>query len=193
MAASHPEFCRPLPRRRKTYTKVAEKFNRPNRPISRSAIVRHSKHVLTPSPEGYRPRGGAPGPEMSGKSLLGRVEALIREHQGLVETAKESGQIIAAVAALREIRANLELQGKLSGEISSQNINFFNIDLTENRIQEFLDAAALRGPQVGQFVRDQAMKRFGTTLPSIAVHFVPWGQVRQQKTLEAKASSPQAG
>jgi len=130
---------------------------------------------------------------MSGKSLLGRVEALIREHQGLVETAKESGQIIAAVAALREIRANLELQGKLSGEISSQNINFFNIDLTENRIQEFLDAAALRGPQVGQFVRDQAMKRFGTTLPSIAVHFVPWGQVRQQKTLEAKASSPQAG
>jgi hypothetical protein len=62
-----------------TYTKVAEKFNRPNRPITRSAITRHSKHVLTPSPEGHRPRGGAPGPAIQGQSLLERVEWLVEE------------------------------------------------------------------------------------------------------------------
>jgi hypothetical protein len=94
-----------------SYTKVAEKFNRPNRPITRSAITRHSKHVLSPSPEGRRPRGGAPGPAIPGQSLLERVEALIAEHRSIAETAKGTGQLIAAISALREIRSNIEMLG----------------------------------------------------------------------------------
>jgi hypothetical protein len=101
-----------------------------------------------------------------------RVEGLIAEHLAIVETAKNSGQLIAAIAALREIRANFELQGKLSGEISSQNINFYMMDITESRIEEFIDAAAKRGPQVGQFLRDRALRRFGHTAPNIQINFV---------------------
>jgi hypothetical protein len=125
------------------------------------------------------------GPAIPGKSLTERVEALIARQESLAAMAESTGQIIPAVAALREVRACLEQIGKLSGELSLQNINFFNIDLTENRIQEFLDAAALRGPQVGQFVRDQALKRFGQAVPNIQISFVSPDKVRQQKTLEA--------
>jgi hypothetical protein len=37
------------------------------------------------------------------------------------------------VAALREIRANLEMLGKLLGELANANINFYAIDITEAR------------------------------------------------------------
>lgn len=82
------------------------------------------------------------------------------------------------------MRSCVELLGKLSGELSSQNINFFNIDLTENRIEEFLDAAKLRGPQVGDFVREQVVKRFGNPVPNLTVQFVK----PQCPALEADAS-----
>jgi hypothetical protein len=153
-----------------TFTDVAKKYGRPNRPITRSAVARHSKHVLSPaSPR----RESAPGPAIPGQSLVERVEALIAEHLAIVETAKSSGQLIAAIAALREIRANFELQGKLSGEISSQNINFYMMDITESRIEEFVDAVAKRGPQVGQLLRDRALKTFGHAAPNIQINFVP--------------------
>jgi hypothetical protein len=172
-----------------SYTAVAKKFNRANRPISRSAITRHSKHVLTPSPQGHRPRGGAPGPAMPGESLVDRVEGLIAEHLAIVETAKASGQLIAAIAALREIRANFELQGKLSGEISSQNINFYMMDITESRIEEFVDAVAKRGPQVGQLLRDRALKTFGHAAPNIQINFVPRPKRNPDGTLVLEAQN----
>jgi hypothetical protein len=64
------------------------------------------------------------------------------------------------------------LMAKLSGELSSANVNFFAMELTEDRIADFIEAAARRGPQVGEFVRDQALKRFGGRPPDIHVHFV---------------------
>jgi hypothetical protein len=152
-----------------TFTDVAKKYGRPNRPITRSAVARHSKHVLSPSSPA---KSSAPGPAIPGQSLVDRVEELITQHLAIVETAKNSGQLIAAIAALREIRSNLELQGKLSGEISSQNINFYMMDITESRVEEFVDAVAKRGPQVGELLRDRALKRFGQAAPSIHVHFV---------------------
>jgi hypothetical protein len=153
-----------------TATDVARKYSRPNRPITRQAVARHSRHVLSPA---VRPRTSAPGPAIQGQSLVDRVEGLIAEHLAIVETAKSSGQLIAAIAALREIRANFELQGKLSGEISSQNINFYMMDITESRIEEFVDAVAKRGPQVGQLLRDRALKTFGHAAPNIQINFVP--------------------
>jgi hypothetical protein len=132
--------------------------------------------------------GGAPGPAIQGQNLLERVEGLIAEHMGIVETAKSSGQLIAAIAALREIRANLELQGKLSGELANQNINFYAIDITESRIREFFDAAKLRAPQLGSFVRDQAIEQFGQELPKLQINFVSREQLRQQKVLEGSVT-----
>jgi hypothetical protein len=55
----------------------------------------------------------------------------------------------------------------------SADINFFAMELNENRIQDFLDAAAQRGPQVKQFVRDQVFRRFGAAAPNIQINFVP--------------------
>jgi hypothetical protein len=147
--------------------RVAERFKRK---VSRSGVYRHSKHVLAATPESRRLQQGQV--VMEGKSLLDRTEQLIAEHQALAETAKATGQIIAAVSALREIRANLELMGKLSGELFSANVNFFAMELTKERISDFIEAAASRPPDVGQFVRDQAMKRFGAVAPAISINFV---------------------
>jgi hypothetical protein len=90
---------------------------------------------------------------------------LISESRAIVEQAKDGGQLIAAVSALLEVRSCIELLGSLSGEVSSANVNFFAMELTKERIADFIEAAALRPPDVGQFVRDQAMKRLGPRLP----------------------------
>jgi hypothetical protein len=57
------------------------------------------------------------------------------------------------VSALLEVRSCIELLGKLSAEVSSANVNFFAMELTKERIADFIEAAALRPPDVGQFVR----------------------------------------
>jgi hypothetical protein len=154
-----------------TLTKITEKFgNREGRKISRMAIYRHSKHALA-QVNGHRPLT-TPVRSDAGESLLQRVETLINESRYIAEQAKTERQWLAATASLREIRSCIELLGKLSGELSSQNINFFAIDLTEDRIREFLDAAKLRGPQVGDFVREQVTKRFGNPTPNLTINFV---------------------
>jgi hypothetical protein len=123
------------------------------------------------------------------------VEGLILEHQDIAATAKGSGQLIAAVAALRELRACIETLGKLSGELSSANINFFAMEINENRIQDFLEAAALRGPLVKQFVRDQVFKRFGAAAPNIQISFVapPKRNPDSTRVLEALPAPPAPG
>jgi hypothetical protein len=89
-----------------------------------------------------------------------------------VEQAKDGGQLIAAASAPREVRSCIELLGKLSGELSLANVNFFAMELTKERIADFIEAAALRPPDVGQFVRGQAMKWFGAAAPAISINFV---------------------
>lgn len=64
------------------------------------------------------------------------------------------------------------------------------MELNESRIQEFLDAAALRGPQVGEFVRDQALKRFGHSTPGIAINFVRTPKRNPDGTLLLEAENP---
>ena len=52
-------------------------------------------------------------------TLLQRVEGIIGECKAIVDSAKKGKDWSAAVAALREIRSNLELLGKLSGELQA--------------------------------------------------------------------------
>jgi hypothetical protein len=78
---------------------------------------------------------------------------------------------VSAIAALREIRANLELLGKLSGELANQNINFYALDITQERIKEFFAAAKLRSPQLGDYVQRQAREQFGYTPPAVQINF----------------------
>ena len=150
------------------YAKIAERFNKPHRPVSKSAIRRHGKHILAPGP---RPSHQAPT-IMPGASLTDRTEQLIAQLQTIVKEATATGQLVPAIAGIREIRANLEQLGKLSGELQAQNINFFNVEFTEDRIKEMVDAVAARGPQVGQFMRDQVQRKLGLKAPTLHVHFV---------------------
>jgi hypothetical protein len=153
---------------RTPYAKIAERFNKPHRPVSKSAIRRHGKHILAP---GVRPTHQAPA-IMPGASLTDRTEQLIAELQAIVEASKATGQLVPAIGALREIRANLEQLGKLSGELQSQNINFFNVEFTEERIKEMVQAAAARGPHVANYLRDQVQVRIGGRPTTLHVHFV---------------------
>jgi hypothetical protein len=55
--------------------------------------------------------------ESAADDLLDRVEGLFDQAQDLMTIAKEDGKYAPAVAALKECRANLELIGKLLGEL----------------------------------------------------------------------------
>ena len=55
--------------------------------------------------------------ESAADNLLDRVEGLFDQAQDLLATAKENGKFGPAVAALKECRSNLELIGKLLGEL----------------------------------------------------------------------------
>lgn len=52
-------------------------------------------------------------------ALLERVEGLFDQAQDLLKTAKENGKYAPAVAAVKECRANLELIGRLLGELKT--------------------------------------------------------------------------
>jgi hypothetical protein len=155
-----------------TYSHVAKKFARPNRPISRSAIMRHARHVLTLSPEGHRPRGGAPMVIPPGKSAVEQAQTLIEWHNQMAEDAKASGQFIAAIAAKREVRAAIELQCKLSGELASANVNFYAMTWDEKRVADMLEAASLQGPAIAEYVKQEVAKRFQPAVPSLTINFV---------------------
>ena len=81
-------------------------------------------------------------------------------------------EFISAASALRDVRCYIELLGKLSGKISSANINFFNIDITQERALEFLLAAEQRGPHLIEYMRGQFGRRFGLPAPNLTVEFV---------------------
>jgi hypothetical protein len=164
----------------KTYDNIARKFTSPERTVSRSMVFRHARHALA-APKGRRLHTASrelkdppPTPKLSeaGKSLLERVESLLLESQAIAAEAKTERQWLSAIAGLREVRCGLELIGKLSGEIASANINFFNIDITQERALEFLLAAEQKGPHLIEYMRRQFGQRFGMPPPATVIEFL---------------------
>ena len=158
-----------------TLTAVARKYSRPNRPISVSAIRRHSLHVLSSGQVGKGNRNALPGADVSGvssKSLLERVEALSWRWPARPTACPAfrgwRGSRAAATAAMI-----CPLLVAVSASPSCLvMINFYAIDITESRIKEFFDAAKFKVPQLSNYVKEQVTEHFGYTPPKVQINFV---------------------
>jgi hypothetical protein len=162
-----------------TFERIHQKFGA-RHSVTKSSLWRHSRHALKLTPEGTRPRPEvvSPNPD-SDWSLVQRVENLIAESRITLADAREGSQLISATAALREIRANIELLAKLSGELSTASINFNVIELTDTRVDDLLEAVTRRGPDFVQDFRGRVMNRFGNPVPALVVNFVkPGGETK---------------
>lgn len=131
----------------KTYKKISERFKRR---VSTFALYRHRKHLL---PKDLVRQAPPPKPEVA-TNLLDRVESLINESRGIAEAAKRGEQWVAASAALREVRACLELLGKLTGQLSSGiNINFSHGNFSEDQLTAFFDSIRKKPDTMALFFR----------------------------------------
>lgn len=151
-----------------TYKRIVARFSSEERPISPPNLCRHRKHLL---PKELIRQAPAPQPEVA-LTLLQRVETLVGESRAIAEAAKTGQQWIAATSALREVRCCIELLGKLTGEISPSSINFNNFNfnnLTDEHLEQFLDAVAKRGDAR---LRALVRTKLGTPAPTIQVNFV---------------------
>jgi hypothetical protein len=158
-----------------TFEKIHKKFGT-RHAVTKSAIWRHSRHALKLTPEGTRPRPEVVSPNPDADwTLVQRVENLIAESRMTLAEAREGSQLISATAALREIRANIELLAKLSGELSTASINFNVLELTETRVEDLLEAVNRRGPDFVRDFRGRVMSRFGNPVPALVVNFVKPG------------------
>lgn len=93
---------------------LAEKWGLPNH----YPLHRHRQHL----PE--RMLQAKQAEEVAEAStLLQRVESLIGDCKGIADRAKKDKNWQAATAALREIRSNLELLGRLSGELQAASMS----------------------------------------------------------------------
>lgn len=89
-------------------------------------------------------------------SLLDRVERLADEAEGFLRAAKKNGSVTQGLAAIRELRAILELRGKASGELRPDGpvVNVLNVtaDPEWQRIRSTLMAALAPFPEAAQAV-----------------------------------------
>ena len=83
--------------------------------VSKDAVARHRAHIA-PAIIAIQQTREAAGAE----TLLDRVEALIRRAESFLAAAEVTGQVAQGLAAIREIRALLELLGKASGELKPE-------------------------------------------------------------------------
>ena len=83
--------------------------------LSKDAVARHVAHV-SPALQAIQ----AVKVEAGATSLLDRVESLIRRAEAFLAAAEQGGQVAQGLAAIREIRALLELLGRSSGELKDQ-------------------------------------------------------------------------
>jgi len=87
--------------------------------VSEQAVRRHkSDHLPATMVKGFE------GSEVSrGEDLVSQVEDLIAKTGRILEQAEESGDAKTALAAVRESRGNLELLGRLHGQLQAAQIN----------------------------------------------------------------------
>lgn len=91
------------------YRDIAGRFS-----LSRSALSRHKEHLpsaLTKAQEA--------GEIAHANSLLGQVRDLQTRTLNILDAAEQSGDLRTALGAIREARGNLELLGKLAGELQT--------------------------------------------------------------------------
>ena len=80
--------------------------------VSRDALARHQDHISAALTAVRQDKESA-----EAESLLERVEALILRAESFLSAAERTGQVAQGLAAIRELRALLELLGRASGEL----------------------------------------------------------------------------
>jgi transposase-like protein len=81
--------------------------------VTRDAVMRHRDNHISPAlakVAAEQKRGEA-------KSLLQRVAELADRTESLLERAEQSGSVVQALAAVRELRGSYELLGRATGEL----------------------------------------------------------------------------
>jgi len=80
--------------------------------VSRSALSRHAGHI----PGALVAAKGAEEAAQA-ETLLAQVQGLVKRATGILDRAERTGELQAALGAIREVRGCLELLGKLNGEL----------------------------------------------------------------------------
>jgi len=80
--------------------------------VSRSALSRHAEHIPA-----QLAAASAAQEVARADTLLGQVQSLRDRALSLLDRAERDGDVRAAVVALRETRATIELLAKLAGEL----------------------------------------------------------------------------
>jgi hypothetical protein len=71
-------------------------------------------------------------------TLLGRIELLIHDCRTIAQRAQRAREWSAAVSALREVRACLELLGQISGELEKEDKGSVNVNVSINMTRRAL-------------------------------------------------------
>jgi len=82
--------------------------------VSRSALSRHTQHI----PGALVAAKGAEEAAHA-ETLLAQVQGLVKRATGILDRAERTGELQAALGAIREVRGCLELLGKLNGELKA--------------------------------------------------------------------------
>lgn len=113
----------------KTYREITGNF-----PVSKSALERHRDHITASMLKAKEATEIARGDD-----LVEDLRTLAIEANRLKSQAEESGNVRAAIAALREITRLIELRAKIAGELKEAQVNVINVhldDATATRMAE---------------------------------------------------------
>ena len=113
----------------KTYREITGNF-----PVSKSALERHRDHITASMLKAKEATEIARGDD-----LVKDLRTLAVEANRLKSQAEESGNVRAAIAALREITRLIELRAKIAGELKEGQVNVINVhldDATATRMAE---------------------------------------------------------
>lgn len=119
---------------------------------TRSALDRHRKHIPPALTQAKQAREVA-----DADSLLSRVERWLSRCERLFDRAEAAGEWSGAASAAREVSRNLELLGKLSGQLQPAGAR---VAITLTEIQS-LNVAMLTKEQVGMIydrVKDERLR-----------------------------------
>lgn len=91
--------------------------------VSASAVQRHAKRHLSPALAVMQTAGQAE----SRATLLDRVEGLIARAEAMFAVASGEGKASQALDLLKELRLQLELLGKATGELDTRPVTVVNL------------------------------------------------------------------
>jgi hypothetical protein len=128
----------------KTYREITGNF-----PVSKSSLERHRNHITASLLKSREAEEIARGDD-----LVEDLRALAVEANRLKAEAEKSGNVRAAIAALREITRLIELRAKIAGKLKEGQVNVINVhldDATATRMAEIY-LSRRRGQEGGEVV-----------------------------------------